>query len=114
MGAGSKPLRPWQVCAGDVIGSGKRVEYVFERYGELYINASDEKLVRQGKRDSSGRTRAGGGLRMEGIPMQSAGISTSDRERTGIREGALFSCRICRMYGVYGSPACWYAGLLYL
>lgn len=42
MGAGSKPLRPWQVCAGDVIGSGKRVEYVFERYGELYINASDE------------------------------------------------------------------------
>lgn len=27
MGAGSKPLRPWQVCAGDVIGSGKRVEY---------------------------------------------------------------------------------------
>lgn len=32
MGAGSKPLRPWQVCAGDVIGSGKRVEYVFERY----------------------------------------------------------------------------------
>ena len=38
MGAGSKPLRPWQVCAGDVIGSGKRVEYVFERYGELYIN----------------------------------------------------------------------------
>lgn len=41
MGAGSKPLRPWQVCAGDVIGSGKRVEYVFERYGELYINASD-------------------------------------------------------------------------
>ena len=27
---------------------------------------------------------------MEGIPMQSAGISTSDRERTGIREGALF------------------------
>lgn len=51
---------------------------------------------------------------MEGIPMRSAGISTSDRERTGIREGALFSCRICRMYGVYGSPACWYAGLLYL
>lgn len=50
MGAGSKPLRPWQVCAGDVIGSGKRVEYVFERYGELYINASDEELVRQGKR----------------------------------------------------------------
>lgn len=42
------------------------------------------------KRDSSGRTRAGGGLRMEGIPMRSAGISTSDRERTGIREGALF------------------------
>lgn len=66
------------------------------------------------KRDSSGRTRAGGGLCMEGIPMRSAGISTSDRERTGIREGALFSCRICRMYGVYGSPACWYAGLLYL
>ena len=33
---------------------------------------------------------------MEGIPMRSAGISTSDRERTGIREGALFSCRICR------------------
>lgn len=32
------------------IGSGKRVEYVFERYGELYINASDEELVRQGKR----------------------------------------------------------------
>lgn len=29
---------------------GKRVEYVFERYGELYINASDEELVRQGKR----------------------------------------------------------------
>lgn len=51
---------------------------------------------------------------MEGIPMRSAGISTSDRERTGIREGALFSCRICRMYGVYGSPAFWYAGLLYL
>lgn len=50
MGAGSKPLRPWQVCAGDVIGSGKRVEYVFERYGELYINASDEELVRQGRR----------------------------------------------------------------
>lgn len=25
---------------------------------------------------------------MEGIPMRSAGISTSDRERTGIREGA--------------------------
>lgn len=50
MGAGSKPLRPWQVCAGDVVGSGKRVEYVFERYGELYINASDEELVRQGKR----------------------------------------------------------------
>ena len=50
MGAGSKPLRPWQVCAGDVIGSGKRVEYVFERYGELYISASDEELVRQGKR----------------------------------------------------------------
>ena len=50
----------------------------------------------------------------EGIPMRSAGISTSDRERTGIREGALFSCRICRMYGVYGLPACWYAGLLYL
>lgn len=45
MGAGSKPLRPWQVCAGDVIGSGKRVEYVFERYGELYINASDEELA---------------------------------------------------------------------
>lgn len=43
MSAGSKPLRPWQVCAGDVIGSGKRVEYVFERYGELYINASDER-----------------------------------------------------------------------
>lgn len=39
---------------------------------------------------------------MEGIPMRSAGISTSDRERTGIREGALFSCRICRMYGVCG------------
>lgn len=51
MGAGSKPLRPWQVCAGDVIGSGKRVEYVFERYGELYINASDEELVRQGKQN---------------------------------------------------------------
>ena len=51
MGAGSKPLRPWQVCAGDVIGSGKRVEYVFERYGELYINASDEELVRQGVLD---------------------------------------------------------------
>ena len=50
MSAESKPLRPWQVCAGDVIGSGKRVEYVFERYGELYINASDEELVRQGKR----------------------------------------------------------------
>lgn len=50
MSAGSKPLRPWQVCAGDVIGSGKRVEYVFERYGELYISASDEELVRQGKR----------------------------------------------------------------
>lgn len=31
MSAGSRPLRPWQVCAGDVIGSGKRVEYVFER-----------------------------------------------------------------------------------
>lgn len=29
MSAGSKPLRPWQVCAGDVIGSGKRVEYVY-------------------------------------------------------------------------------------
>ncbi len=42
------------------------------------------------KRGSSGRTRAGGGLRMGGIPMRSAGISTSDRERTGIREGALF------------------------
>ena len=27
---------------------------------------------------------------MEGIPMRSAGISTSDRERMGIREGALF------------------------
>ena len=27
---------------------------------------------------------------MEDIPMRSAGISTSDRERTGIREGALF------------------------
>ena len=27
---------------------------------------------------------------MGGIPMRSAGISTSDRERTGIREGALF------------------------
>lgn len=27
---------------------------------------------------------------MEGIPMRSAGISTSDRERTGIREDALF------------------------
>lgn len=27
---------------------------------------------------------------MEGIPMRSAGISTSDRERTGIREGAPF------------------------
>ena len=27
---------------------------------------------------------------MEGIPMRSAGISTSDRERTGIRKGALF------------------------
>lgn len=49
MSAGSKPLRPWQVCAGDVIGSGKRVEYVFERYGELYINASDESLVPAGK-----------------------------------------------------------------
>lgn len=30
---------------------------------------------------------------MEGIPMRSAGISTSDRERTGIREGALFVMR---------------------
>ena len=29
---------------------------------------------------------------MGGIPMRSAGISTSDRERTGIREGALFLC----------------------
>lgn len=55
MGAGSKPLRPWQVCAGDVIGSGKRVEYVFERCGELYINASDEELVRQGKRMAKGQ-----------------------------------------------------------
>lgn len=27
---------------------------------------------------------------MEGIPMRSAGISTSDRERTGIRKGAFF------------------------
>ena len=27
---------------------------------------------------------------MGGIPMRSAGISTSDRERTGIREGAFF------------------------
>lgn len=54
MGAGSKPLRPWQVCAGDVIGSGKRLEYVFERYGELYINASDEELTRLYDLDLSG------------------------------------------------------------
>ena len=25
-----------------------------------------------------------------------------------------FLNRICGIYGVYGSPACWYAGLLYL
>ena len=50
MGAGSTPLRPWLVCAGVVIGWGKRVEYVFEGYGELYITPSDEELVRQGKR----------------------------------------------------------------
>ena len=25
-----------------------------------------------------------------------------------------FLNRICRIYGVYDSPACWYAGLLYL
>lgn len=30
MSAGSKPLRPWQVCAGDVIGSGKRVDSASE------------------------------------------------------------------------------------
>ena len=53
MGAGSKPLRPWQVCAGDVIGSGKRVEYVFERYGELYINASDQQLEQHGNRTNA-------------------------------------------------------------
>lgn len=33
MGAGSKPLRPWQVCAGDVIGSGKRVMFGETLYG---------------------------------------------------------------------------------
>lgn len=27
---------------------------------------------------------------MEGIPMRSAGISTSDRERTGIRDGDFY------------------------
>ena len=35
MGAGSKPLRPWQVCAGDVIGSGKELVRQGKRtYGE--------------------------------------------------------------------------------
>ena len=82
MGAGSKPLRPWQVCAGDVIGSGKRVEYVFERYGELYINASDEELVRQGKRTygSSAITGADAATRDE------AGMTWGSRS-DGAREG---------------------------
>lgn len=64
-----------------------------------YLDRKEAGFVRK---NPSGRRIAHGG----GIPMRSAGISTSDRERTGIREGALFSCRICRMYGVYGSPAC--------
>ena len=50
MSAWKMPLRPHQVRAGDVIGDGRRFEYVFERYGELYINACDDELVRRGKR----------------------------------------------------------------
>lgn len=66
MGAGSKPLRPWQVCAGDVIGSGKRVEYVFERYGEANLWRGAYKALRprpfrvEGHRPLRVRTRLRG------------------------------------------------------
>ena len=48
---------------------------------------------------------------MEGIPMRSAGISTSDRERTGIREGAFFragyaGCMECTVHLLSGMPVC--------
>ena len=94
MSAGSKPLRPWQVCAGDVIGSGKRVEYVFERYGELYINASDEELVRQGKRtygeELTTSTFPGGGSSAitgaDAATRDEAGMTWGSRS-DGAREG---------------------------
>ena len=49
---------------------------------------------------------------MEGIPMRSAGISTSDRERTGIREGAFFragyaGCMECTVHLLAGMPVCY-------
>lgn len=50
---------------------------------------------------------------MGGIPMRSAGISTSDRERTGIREGALFfragyaGCMECTVHLLAGMPVCY-------
>lgn len=91
MGAGSKPLRPWQVCAGDVIGSGKRVEYVFERYGELYINASDEELVRQGKRTYGEELTRLYDLDLSGCSTTVSGWRSSS-----------FSSSSCMSYGV-----CW-------
>ena len=86
MSAGSKPLRPWQVCAGDVIGSGKRVEYVFERYGELYINASDEELVRQGKRTYIVR-ESGTGAKAYVIVNNFYAYGTLDRQLVEYLEG---------------------------
>ena len=50
---------------------------------------------------------------MGGIPMRSAGISTSDRERTGIREGAFFfragyaGCMECTVHLLAGMPVCY-------
>ena len=39
-------------------------------------------------------------------------VIASSRFRYAI--GKFIHAFICRMYGVYGLPACWYAGLLYL
>ena len=116
MGAGSKPLRPWQVCAGDVIGSGKRVEYVFERYGELYINASDEELVRLGKRtygeeltrlydlDLSGWRVIG----HYGCGRGYEGRSWYDIGRSSVGKGARASGRVPFFFGFLGA-ALWAA-----
>ena len=49
---------------------------------------------------------------MGGIPMRSAGISTSDRERTGIREVPFFragyaGCMECTVHLLASMPVCY-------